>query len=365
MNASEPEEPVEADEPIRPLRIVNVLIRGRWLIAGLTLAVAGATAGYVMTIPPAFTATAKFMPSQGKGAASRMGVIAGSSAQVADVVVENTAPEYYTELLTSRAFLQALLKTQFDVPTLGRKVAFIDTMEIEADSESERQERAIEALRKIAKVNSVKIKSLSAPPILTLTMTAGDAELAAAAANALVSELIRYTKDTRTSKAAENRTFIERQLADAKSMLERAEKTLADFNRINRKIATPDLRAEQERLARAVNVQAEVFITLTKQLAIARIQEQEDQVSIEVIEPAVAPLQRSAPRRTQTVLIAAFVSLMGSCGLVLVIHRFRSGDQVDPDVEDLKSNLRSVLRELTFGLLGREAKQSAHEQPTR
>jgi len=57
-----------------------------------------------------------------------------------------------------------------------------------------------------------------------------------------------------------------------------------------RAMATPDLRVGEERLTRALAVQEEVFVTLTKQLELARIQEQEDQVSVQVIEPAVAPL---------------------------------------------------------------------------
>jgi len=73
-------------------------------------------------------------------------------------------------------------------------------------------------------------------------------------------------------------------------LLQGAENALADFHRFNRPIATPDLRVGEERLTRALAVQEEVFVTLTKQLELARIQEQEDQVSVQVIEPAVAPL---------------------------------------------------------------------------
>lgn len=346
-------------EPIRPLRILNTLLRGRWAILGVTLAFAGASAGYVMTVPPTYTATAKFMPSQGQGASARMGAIAGSSVQVSDVLVENTAPEYYTELLTSRPFLEKLLTTKFTVPSLGETVPFIDTMVITADSPGERQERALESLRLLVKVSSVKVKSVTAPPILTLTMSAGDAALAADAANALVAELVRYNKETRSSKAAQNREFIERQLGDAQAGLNGAEKALAEFNRLNRRIATPSLQAEQERLARAVKVQEEVYVTLVKQLEIARIQEQDEQVSIEVIERAVAPLVRSAPRRTQTVLAATFVGGFVACGLVLLVARLRSGSGADPDVADFKDNMRSILRELTFGILGRAPTRSA------
>jgi uncharacterized protein involved in exopolysaccharide biosynthesis len=340
-------------QAIRPLQLINILLRGRWIIVGITLVVALATSAYVMTIPPTFSATAKFMPSQGVSASARMGAIAGSTAAVADPANETTAPEYYTTLLTSRGFLERLLLTQFEVPSMGGSVPMIDTLDIQASSDAERLERGIQALQKDVKVSSVRMKSTSAPPIITVTVSARDPQLSAAAANALVDELVRFNRDSRGSKATDTRAFVEVKLDEARAMLQAAEKSLADFRRYNRRLATPDLRVEEERLARAVTVQEEVFITLTKQLELARIQEQEDQVSIQLIEPAVAPLQRSAPQRTRTVLMAAVAAMMGSCGLVLVLSKLRGGQRDDPDIRDFNANLRSIARDLTFGVAGR------------
>ena len=338
---------------IRPLQLVNVLLSGRWIIVAITLLVALATSAYVMTIPPTFSATAKFMPSQGVSAAARMSAIAGTSAGLSDPADETTAPEYYTTLLTSRGFLEKLLATPFDVPSVGGTVPLIDTLNIEGDSDTARREKAIMAMQKLVNVSSVRMKSTKAPPIITVTVSARDGQLAAAAANALVQELVQFNKDSRGSKATETRKFVEGKLDDARTMLQAAEKALADFRRYNRKLATPDLRVEEERLARAVTVQEDVFITLTKQLELARIQEQDDQVSIRVIEPAVAPLQRSAPQRTRTVLLAAVAAMIGSCGLVLVLSKLRGGQRDDPDIRDFNANLRSIARELTFGVAGR------------
>jgi uncharacterized protein involved in exopolysaccharide biosynthesis len=269
------------------------------------------------------------------------------------LVALTTAPEYYTTLLTSRGFLERLLLTHFEVPSMGGSVPMIDTLDIQASSDAERLERGIQALQKDVKVSSVRMKSTSAPPIITVTVSARDPKLSAAAANALVDELVRFNRDSRGSKATDTRAFVEVKLDEARAMLQAAEKSLADFRRYNRRLATPDLRVEEERLARAVTVQEEVFITLTKQLELARIQEQEDQVSIQVIEPAVAPLQRSAPQRTRTVLLAAVAAMMGTCGLVLVLSRLRGSQRDDPDIRDFNANLRSIARELTFGVAGR------------
>jgi len=61
---------------------------------GGALLINDASLADLRSISPTYTATTKFMPSQSKSASARMGAIAGSAAQVTDVVVENTAPEY-------------------------------------------------------------------------------------------------------------------------------------------------------------------------------------------------------------------------------------------------------------------------------
>lgn len=61
-----------------------------------------------------------------------------------------------------------------------------------------------------------------------------------------------------------------KQLKDSQGMLSKAENAVAMFNSRNRKISTPDLQSEKDRLLRTVKVQEEVFITLTKQLELAK-----------------------------------------------------------------------------------------------
>jgi len=351
----------QAEEVIRPLRIVNVLLRARWLIVTVTLLVGASAAGYVMLVQPTFTATAKFMPSQGRGASTRLSTIAGGGAAPTDIVVENTAPEYYSELLTSYPFLKVLVNSTFDAPSLGGQVRFEDTLNLEATDDFTQERLAIEAARKRVNVSAVKMKNLAASPIISVTMTAPDPLLAAQSANSLVEQLIAFNKEFRGSTAMENRTFVEGRLADAGKLLRQAEESLAEFNRLNRKIATPDIQAELERRTRAVKVQEEVFIELSRQVELARIQAQENRVSIEILEPAIAPTVRSAPRRTQTVLIAVFIGLIGGCGLAVLLDKLRSADGEDPDVADLRMNMRAVTRELTFGLLGRSQRHPAGE----
>jgi uncharacterized protein involved in exopolysaccharide biosynthesis len=301
------------------------------------------------------------MPSQGRGASTRLSTIAGGGAAPTDIVVENTAPEYFSAVLESRDFIEALLDSTFEAPLLGGKVRCIDTLNISTADERLRREKAVKKLRDRVDVSAVKMKNLAAPPIITVSMTAPDGVLAAQMTNALIDMLVAHTREFWGRVARENKDFVERQLKDAGDLLRHAEASLAEFNRLNRKIATPDIQAELERRTRAVKVQEQVFIELSRQLELARIVAQEDRVSIEILEPAIAPTIRSAPKLTQTVLIAASIGLIGACVLAVSLDKWRSADRDDPDVADLRVNMRAVIREMTFGLLGRSQRQPAGE----
>jgi len=77
---------------------------------------------------------------------------------------------------------------------------------------------------------------------------------------------------------------------------------------------------ERDRLKRAVTVQEEVYITLKKQLELAKIEEQEKKPAIEVLQRAEAPLRRSGPSARKNVMLAGFVSLVLFVGLAFVLE---------------------------------------------
>jgi hypothetical protein len=53
----------------------------------------------------------------------------------------------------------------------------------------------------------------------------------------------------------------------------------------------------------------ELFITLKKQYELAKIEEIKEMPVVNVLDPAVAPLLRTTPKRRQTVMLAGVVSL--------------------------------------------------------
>jgi tyrosine-protein kinase Etk/Wzc len=70
------------------------------------------------------------------------------------------------------------------------------------------------------------------------------------------------------------------------------------------------------RLKRDALIQEKVFELLTQQYELARIEEGKDDITFQVIDPAVPPEKRIKPRRTLNVILAGIASLF--FGILLV-----------------------------------------------
>lgn len=342
------------DEPaIRPLALVNALLRQRWTVVGVATVCVVAAIVQVLLANPVYTSTAKFIPSSTRGVTSRMGALAGPGSPI-ELGDDTSSADYFIALVESPAFLEKILIRPFTIAGLGRQETLLKFMDQSGATDRERMLRSCEVLdRNITMTASKAAAGSSGPRIITLAVMAAEPQLSADIARSVLEEIVEHNQTARNSKAVENRTFVQKQLQDADRALAQASDAMAAFMARNRKIATPEVQAERDRLERQRRMQEEVFITLTKQLELARIEEQENRVSIEVLQPPEAPLNRSSPRRTQTVLIAGVVGLLLGCVAALARDRLRRVDREDPETRDFLENLRSIrgdLRRLTpFG----------------
>jgi len=328
------------EQPINPLHYVSVLLKRRWLIVIGTAVLVILVGAYTkLTMTPAFTAEVKFLPSKASDMSARMSTIVGGGMQL-NGSDDTASVDYYTALLQSPLFLERIIKKSFSTRKLGGPRPLLDYFEIDADSEPIRLQKGIEALAGSVKVSAGRpTGGRVSLPIITISVETSEAGLSAAVGNAFLDELLFYNQSIRNSKAIQTRVFIEKQLKDNQALLNKAESDLAMFTAHNRKIATPDLDAEKDRLTRSLKVQEEVFITLKKQLELARIEEQENQPSIEILERAVPPLRKSSPSGLLSVELAGVVGLMLFCGLALALDLVKT---MDPEDEATKEFLRII-----------------------
>ena len=328
---------------IRPLAIVNALLRRRWTVITVAAITVVSTVIMVLLAAPVYTSVAKFIPSTSRGVTSRMSSLTGTPGAAVDLGDDTSSADYYVALVESPTFLEKILTRSFQIDALGRREQLLTFMDMPGETERERVLRGCKALDENLLITASKAPSgTNSPRIITLTVGAAEARLSAEITAAILDEIVEHNQTARNSKAAENRKFVQKQLDDAEKALAKSSEALAAFMARNRKIATPEVQSEKDRLERQRRMHEEVFITLTKQLELARIEEQENRVSIEVLQPPEAPLNRSSPRRTQSVLLAGLVGLFLGCGLALLQDRMSRVNREDPETRDLIENLRSI-----------------------
>ena len=324
------------DEEIHLINYVNVVLKRRWMIIVGVLACVIFTGIYSKSLSPVFTASAKFLPSKNPEMTSRMGTLIGTSGRIESFENDVTS-EYYTELLTSSPFLERIAKRNFLSKKMGEEVDLISYYEVEAENETERIIKVIKIIG-----GSLELSTARTTKVISLSYSSEEPELSAAIVNVFLDELTIYNQDIRDSRAKQNREFIEEQLKGNKKLLKDAEEALYNFTARNKKIVTPDLEVELDRLKRNVRVQEEVYITLEKQLQLAKIEEQEKKPVIEIIEKASVPLYKSSPRTKRIVILAGFVSLFLFIGLAFAIEYI---SKINPEGEGFKEfskNLNSI-----------------------
>ncbi len=82
----------------------------------------------------------------------------------------------------------------------------------------------------------------------------------------------------------------------------------------------PSIGLQYARLQRDALVQQKIFELLTQQYELAKIEEAKDDLTFQVIDPAIPPEKRIKPKRTQNVLLAGVVSLFLGIFLVFFLE---------------------------------------------
>jgi len=173
------------------------------------------------------------------------------------------------------------------------------------DSPEERLYMAYKVLLKSMKI-AIDHTSMS----LTLFVDTHDPQLAADIANIMIEELDKLNQEIRTAKAKSNKNFIEERLEETKKRLRSAEEIFKVFREKNRRVeGSPELLIQQGRLKREIELQQEVFITLTREHELAKIQEVKDTPQIYTLSKAKPPVEKSSPKRKRNVIISVFLSV--------------------------------------------------------
>lgn len=258
--------------------------------------------------PAPYVATVSLLPHSGQMPAGLFGEIAGLTGLPFEYA--SSQENLYGEMLVSDVILDGLMDQTFlagdgEQPKTFFALAGRHRFGHRGSSSAEARYLFKEHLRR----RVISFTRDAATGFMQLSVRLRrNPELCALVANDLADRLDRFNRLEYRSKAAEQREYVERRLAVSESALALAESALTDFLTRNRTYASsPTLFQEYGRLQREVDAQRTVWIELRHQLELARIEENKQLSTLQVLDRAEVPVKRMGPG----------VALMGFVGLAL------------------------------------------------
>lgn len=334
----------------------------RRFVAANTLGVAAVAAIVSLLVPSEYRAVTSLLPPEEDGSAGVVGISALlQRARIPGFRLSgaNTTSDLMAAILESRTVRDTLIE-EFGLEKLYKT------------------RTRDEALRRLSERTTTRVTDEG---LVVLTVTDRDPKRSAAIANRHVELLDRFNREVRTTRGGRTREFIARRIEETRRDLAAAEEAMRSYQEgeqapvlpgaeaaaldaaaamMARKIALevelsmlrevlvstsselrqkelergalaheieklPAVGMELARLYREVKVQEEVYALLMAQLEEAKIQETRDTPTIQVLDRAVAPEQRSWPKRKLIVLVSASAAFFLASAAAVALEGRRAG----------------------------------------
>lgn len=263
------------------------LVRHRRLVLGTGLFLFALVTSLSLIRPRTYTSTASFMPQSSDNALSRLSGIAATFGMPVLASDPGSSPAFYSSLLKSRDVLRRAVLTPYLIPE-GRDTVRRTLMafyEAEGRTPEARRDAATERLLK-----DIMVSIGRETGIVQLEVTSTNPGLSQQVGQRLVDLVSEFNMQRRQSNAGSERKFVEGRSAAAKQSLEAAEDRLQAFLLRNREYRNaPQLVFEYDRLQRDVQMQQQIYSSLSQSLEQSRIDEVRNTPVITVIEPPDLP----------------------------------------------------------------------------
>lgn len=302
------------------LGFLNVVLRHRRVIAlcalvgGLILGVSALNSPRMFMAYASFTVRGARAPSQLSAVAAQLGLTMGS-------LDENQSLTFYGDLVTSGAILGPVSRKPYTSSTRGAGDSSLASFfGIDEKNSGLAASRALEELRS-------RLSATATPRtgIISVWVRAEQPRLAQQILQNVMTELDSYNLAMRRKRAAAERDFVERRLADASAALMRAESHLSTFLQMNRDYSSsPVLRMENDRLQRAVRMRQQIYTAVAQSLEEAKIEEVRDLPTVLIIDQPEAGLTPQRPPAIRRTLLGLIAGLF--VGIVLAFVRERAAE---------------------------------------
>ena len=164
--------------------------------------------------------------------------------------------------------------------------------------------------------NAIQVSVNPKEGYVSLSYSFPEAKPAAVITDKLYRTLEKYVATFKSEKLEDNLQFVEESFETARKDFLQAQSRLAAFQDANRGLATATARSTEMRLQSEFNIAFSVYSELAKQREQARIAVKENQTILTLVNPAVVPHQKSAPRRSIILVGFLFLGIATAFGWV-------------------------------------------------
>lgn len=252
----------------------------------------------VARMPFEYKAQTTVFPSimlRGQEDSFQAGILAGVSRQLGINFGDGASDQsiLYESMLQSRKFLERILNSEFTNRD-GDSVVPLEYLIPEEMAYDRRLQKAYEKFR----VGNLRVNYKPETGMTTIAVISTDPVLAANICNQIVVEFELYTYELLSENSDNYAGFIDERLTDVKARLDKSEKDLNDFMKMNRVTSSPALTLQFNRLQREVMLQQQLFVSLKEQFELAHIEAEKDISKIAVLDEALTPIAKFRPRRS-------------------------------------------------------------------
>ena len=284
--------------------LLTLLLRRRALIVWSAIICATLFTGLGLIGDRTWSTGVSFFP-QGKKAGGSLSALAAQFGVPVGTGDANESPNFYADLVKSRAILGIVVDSGVVVQPGNRRVDIATAYKIKVKDPALRREKTIEKL-----AGSINVSTNVKTGVVNMRVSSKAPEVSMSISNRLLELVNQFNQDTRRGQASAERKFTEERLAVVKKDLRAAEDKLQNFLDVNRVAQSAQLRAQQDRLDRDVRLQQELYTNLAKAFEQAKIDEVRDTPVITVIERpemAARPDTRGIASKGVASLVAGFI----------------------------------------------------------
>src|SRR6266550_837292 len=307
--------PQSSADVVGPLELLVAPIR-HWRGLALVVIASGLLAAALsFVLPERYDVSASFVADPGRSVEISGGLASlAGRVGLGDLQIGPSSPQFYADLLRSRAVLRRVLRAR--VPTLNDTLPVIDVLRVRDRDSLRRLEAGERALsrRIVVRVNRITGR-------VDLSVSMPDAQSAQAVADTMLELLDEYNREIRRSRAGEKRAFAVAQASMAAESLRASERAMEIFLERNRSFQqSAQLQFQHERLARTIALRQDIYLALAREAEEARIEEVDTRPIITVVDPPVRPGRRAWPRRKLLVFGASVVGLVLAWSLLAILE---------------------------------------------